>query len=122
MWKKKFSEFHKEKEITENLTLKELLNRVKEIPKENFLKKNGVYLIFLVCLALMYIHNNFSVESLQKKHLNLTREIKDLKYEAITTSSELMKKSRQSEVLRKVQENNLGLEELKTQPKVIKVK
>ena len=51
----------------------------------------------------------------------LTAELQDLKYEAITTSSELMQMSRQSEVVRRVQEAGLGLEVLKTPPGILKV-
>jgi len=119
MWKKKYSEFKHEKEDIPN-SLKEMLQTT--VPSARFVKKNRWFIALLVFFALIYIHNNFRVEALLKEHLNLTREIKELKNEAITTSSELMKKSRQSEVIRKVQENNLGLEILTTPPKTIIVK
>lgn len=119
MWKK-LSEFKLDHDDLGSVSLKELLN--KAVPKSGMLKNNIGVIILIVFIALIYINNNFKVESLLKENLHLTREIKDLKYEAITTSSELMKKSRQSEVVRKVQEQNLGLEVLTTPPKTIIVK
>ncbi|PTN26388.1 FtsL-like putative cell division protein, partial [Desulfonatronum sp. SC1] len=83
--------------------------------------KHWPYLLFLVLLAFIYINNHYSVEKLLKEQVALTAETQDLKYEAITTSSDLMQMSRQSEVVRRVQEAGLGLEVLKTPPRVLKV-
>jgi len=119
-WKKKINEFKVDHDELGSATLKDLFNRV--VPKSGTLKNNRAYMILLVFIALIYINNNFKTESMMKEHLNLTREVKDLKFEAITTSSELTKISRQSEVVKKVQEQNLGLEVLTTPPKTIIVK
>lgn len=85
-----------------------------------WLRKNRKYLLFLVFLAFIYINNHYSVETLLKEHLALTREVKELKYEAITTSSELMLLSKQSEVVKRVQQAGLELEVLTTPPKILK--
>jgi len=114
------NDIKQEKEEYKNYTFKDLIQG--RILDSKVLKNNRLYFFVLVFLAIIYIDNHFKVESLLKEHLTLSREIKDLKYEAITTSSELMKKSRQSEVVRKVQENNLGLEVLTTPPKALTVK
>ena len=119
-WNKKFSEFNPENEDSKLITLNEIINKV--LSGRDIIRKNRLYFFVLVIFAIIYINNNFEVEKLMKEQLSLTREIKELKYEAITTSSELMKKSRQSEVIRKVQENNLGLEALTKPPKTIVVK
>ncbi|MCL2074513.1 MAG: FtsL-like putative cell division protein [Marinilabiliaceae bacterium] len=101
-------------------TIKDFLHgKILESP---FLKKNIPFMIYMVFVALIYIDNRFRVELLLKEQIALSNEIKELKYEAITTSSELMKKSRQSEVVNKVQEHNIGLEVLTTPPRPIKVK
>ncbi|MDR2927195.1 MAG: hypothetical protein LBV41_03170 [Cytophagaceae bacterium] len=113
------SDFTPEQDDSKHFTIKELLRG--NVVATQFFKKNWQYILFLVVLALIYINNHFEVESLMKEHLQLTEELKELKYEAITTSSELMKKSRQSEVVQKVQENNLGLEVLTTPPKTVVV-
>ena len=117
---KKLKEFKPETEESGSFSLKQLLNG--KILENKFLKKNWGYSLFLVFLAFLYINNHFSVEALLKEHLALTRELKELKYEAITISSELMKKSKQSEVVRKVQEAGIGLEVLTTPPGTVTVK
>ena len=52
----------------------------------------------------------------------LQSEVKELRSEAITTSAELMSKSRQSVVAKMVDENALGLEELVEPPGIIIMK
>ena len=120
MWKKKLIEFKPEQEDSGSFTLKELMQRT--ISSVASLRKNWTYWIFVVFICIAYISHNYRVEELLKEQYTLSRELKNLKYEAITTSSELMKKSRQSEVVRKINENNLGLEVLTTPPKTIVVK
>jgi hypothetical protein len=46
----------------------------------------------------------------------LSREVKDLRAESLSTSADLMLLSRQSEVYRMVKDKGLNLEELKTPP------
>ena len=60
-------------------------------------------------LCLIYISNHYSVEKLLKEQVALNRELQELKYEAITTSSQLMQMSRQSEVVNRVHEAGLDL-------------
>jgi len=79
------------------------------------------YFLFLVILAFIYINNHYQVEKLLKEQVALNKELKELKYEAITTSSELMRMSRQSEVVSRVNEAGLGLEVLKTPPRILKI-
>ena len=105
---------------SKKFTVKDFLQG--KVLDSKLLKKNISFMIFLVFVALIYIDNHFRVETLLKEHIALTNEIKELKYEAISTSSELMKKSRQSEIVRKVQEQNLGLEVLTTPPSPIIIK
>ena len=109
-----------EQEKSKRFTLKDILHG--KILESKVLKSNIGLLLFLVFIAILYIDNHFRVEMLLKEHITLTKEIKDLKYEAITISSELMKKSRQSEIVNRVQENNLSLEVLTKPPTPIIVK
>jgi hypothetical protein len=90
-----------------------------QVLNHEYVRKNRRYLLFLVFLAFLYINNHYGVEALLKKHLVLTKEVKDLKYEAITTSSQLMHISKQSEVVRRAQEAGLGLEVLTIPPRVL---
>jgi hypothetical protein len=112
---------------TENEPAKDIGYNFKDFINGQFFSKASLsqywpYILFLVFLAFIYINNHYSVEKLLKKQVALTAELQELKYEAITTSSELMQMSRQSEVVRKVQDAGLGLEVLKTPPRILKVK
>ncbi|ASB48400.1 FtsL-like putative cell division protein [Alkalitalea saponilacus] len=120
--KRSMNEFDSGREAMQDIkgyTLKDFLNG--QVFNSASVAKQGPFLIFLVFLAFIYINNHYSVEKLLKEQVALTREVQHLKYEAITTSSELMQMSRQSEVVRRVQQAGLGLEVLKTPPRVLKV-
>ena len=80
------------------------------------------YFIFLtVFLGFLYISNHYKVESLQNELFVLSREVKELRYEAITTSSDLMSMSKQSEVLEKMRARGVELMELTEPPRVLYV-
>ena len=78
--------------------------------------KNLWFIIFLTLLGAIYIGNRFHAEKITRESSRLTREVRDLKAEALSTSADLMYVSKQSEVYRMVREKGLGLEELKTPP------
>lgn len=93
--------------------LKELLSG---IIADKIVLKNIWYFIFLTVLGAIYIGNRFHAEKITRETSRLTREVRDLRAEALSTSASLMSVSRQSEVYRLVRERGLGLEELKTPP------
>src|SRR5690606_30991916 len=69
----------------------------------NFLTKDDVlrhfpYLLFLGVLALIYIANGYLAEDTVRKINQSNKELKELRSEYITTKSELMYKSKQSEL------------------------
>jgi len=80
------------------------------------------YLAFLVFLGVLYIGNRYQMEHLLDRQADLLDDLKDLKYEAITTSSELMNISKQSEVIKRVHKEGIDLEVLKTPPRKLEVK
>jgi hypothetical protein len=94
--------------------MKELLSGI--IFSDIIVLKNLWYIIFLTILGAIYIGNRFHAEKITRESARLTREVKDLKAEALSTSANLMYASKQSEVYRMVREKELGLEELKTPP------
>ncbi len=79
------------------------------------------YLAFLVFLGVLYIGNRYQMEHLLDRQADLLHELKGLKYEAITTSSELMNMSKQSEVMERVNRAGIELEVLKTPPRTLEV-
>lgn len=78
------------------------------------------FVLFVVVLIFIYITNSIYSEQQTKRISDLADEVKDLRYEQISTQSDLMNLSKQSEILRRVKAENLGLEELTEPPRVIK--
>lgn len=60
--------------------------------------KNFNYLLFLTVLALFYIANRYHAEKIVRQTVAVQNELKELRSEAITVSSKMMKLSRQSAV------------------------
>jgi len=91
----------------------------------NFLSKDNVihqlpFLVFLTLIALGYIANGYYAEKSVREISRINTELKELKSEYITTKSELMFMSNQSEVAEA--SASLGLKESTTPPKKIVVK
>lgn len=73
------------------------------------LKRNLWFILYLAGLGLAYISVGYYTEGLYMRRVELEREVRDLRFESITTASELMGLSVQSEVERRVEEAGLGL-------------
>lgn len=82
--------------------------------------KQFPYILFLAFLAVFYIGNRYRYEKLVKKEKKLQIEVRNLRAESITTASQLMFISKQSEVARLCDERNLGLKESVVPPRKIK--
>ena len=80
--------------------------------------KNVPFFLFLAVLAILYIYNgHFSDNTI--KNINKTgKELKELQYEYKTLKSEVMLRSKQSELAKAVAP--LGLKELTEPPYVLK--
>jgi hypothetical protein len=94
--------------------MKELLSGT--IISEKIILNNLGFTLFLTFLTALYIANRFHAEKITRETTSLTREVKDLRAESLSTSTDLMYVSRQSGVYRMVKEKGLDLEELKTPP------
>jgi len=79
------------------------------------------FLLFLALLALIYISNGFLTEGGVREINKLNSEIKELRSEYITTKSDLMHHSKQSELVELIKEKELCLEESYEPPKKIVV-
>ncbi|MBP5365919.1 MAG: hypothetical protein J6Y82_08345 [Bacteroidales bacterium] len=80
------------------------------------------YCLFVLFLGFLYITNHLCVESDLREIAELTNDIKELRYESISTSSELMNMSKQSEVIRRVEAEGLDLKELTEPPRILEMK
>ncbi len=87
----------------------------------DFVLKQLPFIVFLAILAIFYIGNRYHAEKLVRRTGRLQTELKELRAEAITVSSELMHISRQSEVLKLLEKNNLDLVESLEPPRKIVV-
>ena len=94
--------------------LKELLSGA--MVSEKIILSNLGYLSLVTVLLAVYIGNRFHAEKVTRESARLYREVKDLRAEALATSTDLMYISRQSEVFRMVKDKGINLEELKTPP------
>lgn len=78
----------------------------------NFLTREGVvkllpYLLFLAFLTMIYIANTYYAERNERDIQALRTSLKEYRNEYITSRSELMKQSQQSEVARRLENINI---------------
>jgi len=90
---------------------------VKDVFSLPVLVRNIRYMGFLSFLALLYITNAHFADRAMISMNGLQKELKELRWEYMNTKSQLMYKSKQTEIKKLV--TPLGLEELKQPPKKI---
>ena len=105
----------KERDLKTNSTImggwKRLLNYqsiVKQVP----------FFLFLALLAVVYIYNGHYADKTIRYINQTAKEVKELQYEYKTVKSEVMFRSKQSELAKAVEP--IGLKELTTAPTVLK--
>lgn len=81
--------------------------------------QNMPFILFLSALALVYIANSHLAEKKIRRINKLGREIKELKWEYLNVKSELMFRSKMSEVSKAV--TPLGLKSLNSPPQKIEL-
>ncbi len=96
-----------------------MLNVIARIDKAMLIKMLP-FSFFLMLLALIYIANGYVAEKTIREIDKTSRDIKELRSEYISVKSELMFKSRQSQVAKEVMP--LGIKQLSTPPKKIVLK
>jgi len=79
---------------------------VKEFLGGDYLSKEGVagnlsFILFVALLAMVYIANTYYTEKKFKDIEKTKAELKELRYQYITTKSNLMFEGRQSEILKR---------------------
>jgi predicted membrane protein len=76
------------------------------------------FFLFLTVLAVLYIYNGHYADKTIRNINNTAKEVKELQYEYKTVKSEVMFRSKQSELSKAVEP--LGLKELVASPVVLK--
>jgi vacuolar-type H+-ATPase subunit I/STV1 len=77
---------------------------------EDFFVKNTFFIAVVLILMVLYISNRYNYIEQVSKIESLQKELKDAKYEYQTVSSQLTAISRQSQVIKLVEQDQLGLE------------
>lgn len=101
-----------------HITLKSILGG--DILVHSFLKRQANLLILIVGLTILYIDNRYSSQQELIEIDRLKKELIDTKYDALTISSELTEKSRQSHIEEYIATQGTQLETAATPPFLIK--
>ncbi len=109
------SKEHKKTSLKE---LKDLIDG--SIITRKSISKQLPFILFISFLAVLYIGNRYHAEKIIRKTDKLQVEVQDLRAESIITASELMFISKQSEVLKLVNHQNINLKESVKPPIIIK--
>ena len=88
--------------------------------QSNFLYKQRWYIFLLFVLSIIYITNRYLADKTLRYNARLRLEVVEKKAEYITKSSELMRLSKRSEVLKAIKKKNIELIESQTPPKRVK--
>jgi hypothetical protein len=87
-------------------------NAMQHVLGGNFLMRESTlrllpYILFLALIIMFYIGNTYYAEKKEREIQALRKSLKELRYEYITTRSNLMNQSQQSEVARRLEAINI---------------
>ena len=90
-----------------------------DILANDFFKRQTSLLILLMILTILYIDNRYTSQQELIEIDRLKKELTDIKYNALTRSSELMEKSRQSRIEEYISTEESHLETATNRPYLI---
>ena len=108
-----------QQESDSHITLKSILGGG-DILAHSFLKRQANLLILIVLLTILYIDNRYSSQQELIEIDRLKKELTDIKYDALTISSELTERSRQSRIEEYIATEGTPLQTAATPPYLIK--
>lgn len=91
-----------------------------DILANDFFKRQTRLLILIMVLTILYINNRYESQQEMIEIDRLKKELTDIKYDALTRSSELMEKSRQSRIEEYISKEESFLETATSRPYLIK--
>lgn len=91
-----------------------------DILANDFFKRQTTLLMLLMVLTILYIDNRYSCQQELIEIDRLKKQLTDIKYDALTRSSELMEKSRQSRIEEYISTEESHLETSTNRPYLIK--
>ncbi|MBL7778556.1 MAG: hypothetical protein JNK66_09725 [Chitinophagales bacterium] len=119
-----FTNEHEEQASTEKKSggFGSLLGKIDSVGESGLrqLLLNMPFVLFLVVLATLHIANNHLADNMARDIAKTEKQVKDLHWKYMTSTSDLMQKSKLSEVA--VLVNTQGLRELRIPPYKIEVK
>ncbi len=86
------------------------------ILKEDFILKHTRMIVLLVILAFFFIGNRYSCMQKLKEIDRLQQQLRDIRFEALSISSELTGQSRQSQIEVLIEEQGIELEGAQSPP------
>ncbi len=103
--------------LSSNLTLTKILGG--DILTTQFIRRQIWLIILVVVFMILYISNRYSVQKDLIEIDQLQRELQDAKYKALSSSSQITEKSRESNVLDMLKNNKDSILHIATQPPYI---
>jgi hypothetical protein len=91
-----------------------------DILANEMFRKQWKLMVLIMALILFYIDNRYSCQQQLIEFDKLKVDLTDIKYDALTRSSELMEKSRQSKIQEYIESKQSDLEIANTPPYLIK--
>ena len=101
----------------QSLTLKKILGG--DILNTNFIRNQIGVLLLITFFLIIFVANRYSVQQDLIKIDKLHQELQDVKYKALSPSSELTEKSRESNVLDQLKNNKDSVLKIPNQPPYI---
>lgn len=106
-----------EQPLSSNFTLKKILGG--DIFSAHFLRNNIGLIVLIVVFVIIYISNRYSVQKYLIEIDKLETELSDAKYRALSSSSQLTERSRESHVLEILKTNKDSILKISSRPPFI---
>ena len=107
----------KDSQPTAQLSLKMILGG--DILNAQFVRRQLWLIVIVVVFVIIYVASRYQCQQDMIKIANMELELKDAKYRALSISSKLTERSRESHVLKLLKENNDSLLKASDQPPYI---
>ena len=117
--------FFKDDIITEKKEVKDTKTPgIKDLVSGNLITKEAIskqipFIVFVAFIGILYIGNRYHAEKIVRDTAKLQKQVKELRSESLSAAAELMFISKQSEVIKLVNEKGMTLEQSVVPPKIV---
>lgn len=108
----------KDEKMKKRTSLKSILGG--DILDNDFFRRQTKLLVLIMVLIIFYIHNRYASQQQQLEIDKLKQELIDIRYDALTRNSELMEKSRQSQIEEYIHSSKTDLQTPTSPPYLLK--